>query len=84
MYTKPQTWKDCGILLSAWGSAVAIFLTAVFGWDLEKYVGPFVAAIMMTAFLAWNLWGIWKNTYVSKQAQQLKENALKAQGLMKK
>jgi hypothetical protein len=80
-YQKPNTWKDWGILLTAWATAIAVFLKAAFGWSLEGLVGPFVSALLLTFFFSWNVWGIWKNTYVSKKAQEqaklLQQNKLK-------
>lgn len=69
MYEKPKAWKDWAILLTAWATAIAVFLKAAFDWEIEQFIGPAVTIIMLTAFLLWNLYGIFKNNNVTKEAK---------------
>lgn len=83
MYEQPKTWKDWGILLTAWLSILALGLKATFNVDITPYVGDIVSFVLLSIFVAVSAWGVWKNTYVSRKAL-LQKKALKAQGLIKK
>ncbi|MBO1515064.1 phage holin [Metabacillus bambusae] len=79
--------KDIATLLGGFLTALLMFFGTVgisFEWFTMDSINAFV--VLVTAFIALiiNGFAIWKNTYVSKRAQQFKKNALKAQGIIKK
>ena len=82
MYEQPKTWKDWGVLLTAWLSILALGLKAIFNVDITPYVGDIISFFLLTIFIAVSSFGVWKNTYVSKKAQVQKE-VLQASGLLK-
>jgi hypothetical protein len=73
MYTQPKTWKDWGILLTAWLSILALGLKAIFNVDISQYVGDIVTFFLLTLFIVVSAIGVWKNTYVSKKAKHDRE-----------
>jgi hypothetical protein len=83
IFKAPETYKDWGILLSAWLSILALGLKAIFNVDISPFVGDIVDFLLLTVFILVSLWGVWKNTYVSNGAK-LQKKALVAQKLIKK
>jgi hypothetical protein len=73
MFKKPESWKDWGVLLTAWFSILALGLKAYFNVNITPYVGDFVNFILLTIFIGISAWGVWKNTFVSKKAKEQKK-----------
>jgi hypothetical protein len=71
MFKKPESWKDWSLLLSAWGAGLIMYAKAAFGIDLTPFVN--VDFMLLTVFVFWTAYGVWKNTYVSPRAKQQKE-----------
>jgi hypothetical protein len=71
MFKNPETWKDWSVLLSAWAAALIIYVKAAFNVDITPYVN--VDFILLTIFVFWTIFGVWKNTYVSTKAKHEKE-----------
>ncbi|WP_416729190.1 hypothetical protein [Fictibacillus sp. JL2B1089] len=78
MFKKPETWKDWSLLLSAWATGLVLYGKAAWGFDLTPYVD--VNFIMLTLFMFWTLYGVWKNTFVSPKGKKQKQ-ALIQEGL---
>ncbi|MBT2661960.1 phage holin [Bacillus sp. ISL-45] len=83
MYEQPKTWKDWAILLSGWLSLLALGLKGIFNVDITPFAGDIANFVILSIFIGVNAWSVWKNTYVSRNAQ-LQKKALIAQGKMKK
>jgi hypothetical protein len=80
-FNKPSSWKDWLLLLTAWGAGLGIFIKAAFGFDIDPFVAPGATFVLITIFIAWNLYGVYKNTFVTpkgkKQKKFLEDNHLK-------
>jgi hypothetical protein len=82
MYEQPKTWKDWAILLSGWLSLFALGLKGIFNVDITPFTSDIANFFILSIFIGVNGWTVWKNTYVSPNAQ-LQKKALQAQGLLK-
>jgi hypothetical protein len=71
MFKKPQNWNDWSLLLSAWAALSITYAKAAFKIDITPYVN--VDFTLLTVFVFWTAYGVWRNTYVSNKAQQEKE-----------
>lgn len=71
MFNKPSTWKDWSLLLSAWAAALILYVKGAWGIDLTPYVD--VDFVLLTLFMFWTIYGVWKNTFVSAKAKREKD-----------
>jgi hypothetical protein len=71
MFKKPETWNDWSLLLSAWAALAITYGKAAFGFEITPYVN--VDFTLLTMFVFWTAYGVWRNTYVSKKAKKEKE-----------
>ncbi|MGQ4666536.1 phage holin [Metabacillus halosaccharovorans] len=79
--------KDIATLLGGFLTALLMFFGTIgvsFEWFTTDSINAFVVLISASTALAINGYAVWKNTFVTKKAQQFKENALKAQGEINK
>ncbi|MBO1515653.1 phage holin [Metabacillus bambusae] len=79
--------KDIATLLGGFLTALLMFFGTIgisFEWFTMDSINAFVILIGAFVALVINGYAVWKNTFVTKKAQQFKENALKAQGIIKK
>ncbi|MGD7021790.1 phage holin [Rossellomorea vietnamensis] len=83
MFNKPKSWKDWGVLLTAWLSILALGLNGMFQVDITPFVGDIANFFLLTIFIAVSAWGVWKNTFVSPKAKEQKK-VLQEKGLIKK
>ncbi|TYS14263.1 PTS mannose transporter subunit IID [Rossellomorea vietnamensis] len=78
--------KDIFTLVGGFLSAMLLFLGSIdvsFDWFTQTSIDAFVILLAAAVALVLNLYAIWRNTFVSKDAQ-LQKKALQAQGLIKK
>lgn len=78
--------KDIFTLLGGFLTAVLLFLGTIgvtFNWFTMDSINAFVAVVTAGTALGVNFYAVWKNTYVSKKAQEQKKE-LEKQGLIKK
>lgn len=71
---KKDRQKGVAILLSGWLFALMGFLSTLnihFEWLTEESINAFVAFVVATVILIGTAWPVWKNTFVSKKAQEL-------------
>lgn len=78
MYKKPSTWQDWSLLLSAWVAILILYVKNAWGIDLTPYIN--VDFVLMTLFMFWAVYGVWKNTFVSPKGKKQKQ-ALIQEGL---
>lgn len=79
--------KDIATLIGGFLTALLMFFGTIgisFDWFTTDSINAFVVLISAFIALVINGYAVWKNTFVTKRAQQFKENALKSQGLIKK
>ncbi|THE09957.1 PTS mannose transporter subunit IID [Bacillus timonensis] len=79
--------KDIFTLLGGFLTALLFFFGTIgisFDWFNEQSINALVLVLSAFAALVVNVYAVWKNTYTTKKSKQFKENALKAQRLMKK
>ncbi|MGF2617723.1 PTS mannose transporter subunit IID [Rossellomorea vietnamensis] len=78
--------KDIFTLVGGFLSAMLLFLGSIdvsFDWFTQTSIDAFVILLAAAVALGLNLYAIWRNTFVSKEAQ-LQKKALQAKGLIKK
>jgi hypothetical protein len=80
MFKKPSTWQDWSILLSAWGAMLVLYVKGAYGVDLTPFIN--VDFGLMTLFLFWAAYGVWKNTFVSPKGKKQKQELIR-KGLYK-
>ncbi|MBD1382854.1 PTS mannose transporter subunit IID [Bacillus sp. IB182487] len=77
--------KDVFTLIGGFLTSLLLFLGTIgvqFDWFTQDSINAFVVLLSSFVALVVNLYAIWKNTYVSKKAQEQKK-VLKNQGLIK-
>jgi len=75
--------KDIVTLLGGFLSALLLFFGTIglsFDWFTQESINAFVLVVGAAIALGWNLFAVWKNTYVSHKGQIQKE-VLKQKGL---
>jgi hypothetical protein len=78
--------KDIFTLLGGFLTSVLLFLGTIgvsFDWLTQASIDAFVFMVAAAVALGINVYAVWKNTFVSKNAG-LQKKALQSQGLMKK
>lgn len=68
--------KDIVTLLGGFLTALLLFLGAIgisFDWFTQDSIDAFVVLVGAAIALVINLYAVWKNTYVSKKAQEQDE-----------
>ncbi|MCV9886229.1 SPP1 phage holin family protein [Metabacillus halosaccharovorans] len=79
--------KDFFTLLGGFLTSLLLFFGTIgisFEWFTMDSINAFVVVISAFVALVINGYAVWKNTFVTPKARQFKENALKAQGEIKK